>query len=270
MSVRGDDGNGKKTLSALRENWRRIIDERLAKVLGSSFRQQILWILNERIASPTELSIELDASMNKVCHHVMMLKKAKCIELVGERPVGNAVEHFYKATARAFLEDMEWPLVPDTAKVGLRATLLKNVLNDAVAAVVNEIYDSYEDSHMSWTPMLLDSQGRQEVARLLEESLLETIAIQERAKARLASGDTPGVSYTVSILGYPSVGGKKKVGPPIEATELASSGSSQARDAVKASKKKGTKARGKKTTKGRAGKAKGKVSPKSKRKDASK
>jgi DNA-binding transcriptional ArsR family regulator len=204
-------------------SWRQIIDECVGKALSNSFRQQILWIVNERAASPSEIAEELGETLNKVCHHIDVLKDAKCIELAFTRTIGNRVQHFYKANSRAFLDDVEWPKVPESLKEGLRATLLRNVLDDAIQAVVDGTYDSIDSApaHMSWTPMILDTQGWEELTEILERALLEAIAVQESAKERLLASDEAGTSCTVSILGYASVGGQKKVGPPSDARELA-------------------------------------------------
>jgi hypothetical protein len=120
----------------------------------------------------------------------------------------------------------------------MRATLLQNILDDSIEAVVEETYDQFEGSHMSWTPMILDAQGRMEIAEILERALTEAINVQESTKARLMDSQEAGTSYTVSILGYSSIGGRKKVGPPVDAEALAGAG--------KESKAKGGK-RGRKT-----------------------
>jgi len=229
--------------------WRRIIDECIAKVLGNAFRQQILWILNERIASPSEIAEELGVDLRKVCNHINVLKEANCIELVYVKPVGNRLQHFYRATSRAFLDEVEWPKVPDSVKGGMRATLLRNILADVIEVVAEGTYDELEGSHMSWTPMILDEQGRNEIAQILERALLEAMTVQEATKERLVSSGAAGVSYTVSIMGYPSLGGEKTVGPPIGAQELATSANIQSREASKEedAAEKDTKASGKAT-----------------------
>jgi DNA-binding transcriptional ArsR family regulator len=208
-------------------SWRRIIDEQIAKALGNAFRQQILWILNERVASPSEIAADLGIDLRKVCNHIDVLKKAKCIELAHIKLVGNRLQHFYRATSRAFLDDLDWPSVPDSVKLGMRATLLRDILVDAIETVVEGTYDEFDGSHMSWTPMILDEQGRNEMAELLERALREAIAVQESTKERLASSGEAGNSYTVSIMGYPSLGGTKTVGPPTHPQELAISASDQ-------------------------------------------
>jgi hypothetical protein len=148
-------------------------------------------------------------------------------QLAYVKPVGNRLQHFYRATSRAFLDGLDWPSVPDSVKVGMRATLLRNILGDAIEAVVEGTYDEFDGSHMSWTPMILDEQGRNEIAEILERALLDAIAVQESTKERLASSGEAGVSYTVSIMGYPSLGGKRTVGPPTDAQELAVSAGDQ-------------------------------------------
>jgi DNA-binding transcriptional ArsR family regulator len=210
-----------KATREVRGTWRRIMDECIAKALGNAFRQQILWILNERVASPSEIAHELGADLRKVCNHINVLKEAECIELAYVKPIGNRIQSFYRATSRAFLDEVDWPSVPDSVKTSLRATLLRNILDDAIEAVVEEAYDEFARSHMSWTPMILDDQGLEEIANILERALLEAIAVQEETKKRLTSSGKKGVSFTVSILGYSSCGGKKTVGPPTGAHELA-------------------------------------------------
>lgn len=246
-------GDTPKTRRPARK-WRQIIDECVGKALANSFRQQILWIFNERIASPSDVADELGEGLSKVCHHIKVLRDAKCIELVHTETVGNRVQHYYKANSRAFLDEVEWRKVPDSLKEGLRATLLSNVIDDSVDALVEGIFDSHEASHLSWTPLIVDEQARVKLAQVLERALLEVIAIQESTKERLGASGASGSSYTVSILGYPSTGGEKRVGPPVDVQTLVAPRETKAsRKATKKSKTGKTKARkGKVTGKGKA------------------
>ncbi len=181
--------------------------------------------MNEREASASEIADEMGETLNKVCHHIDVLKEAKCIEVTYTRRVGNRLQHFYKANSRAFLDDAEWPKVPDSLKEPMRATLLRNVLDDAVEAVAEGTYDSIEsaDAHMSWTPMILDTQGWGEMIAILDRALRDAVEVQESTKERLIASGKAGTSCTVSILGYASVGGERRVGPPSDAQELAAS-----------------------------------------------
>lgn len=222
---------------ALRVRPTKAIEEHISKALSHYLRVQILWILNERMASASELAEELSAPLNRVSGHIKVLKKAGCIEVADSRVVGNTVQKFYRATARIFLDDTEWPSIPPTVQEGLRITLLQNLIDDAIEAVAHAIYDSVNDSHMSWTPMLVDEKGREEISQILARALKEVMAIQELAAKRLCEADEEGLSYSVSLLGYPSIGGLRKVNP----ARSAESGSGQDRGAAEKSKTKRSK-----------------------------
>jgi DNA-binding transcriptional ArsR family regulator len=189
------------------------IEKHISKAFGHYLRIQILWILNERVASASELAEELSAPLNRISGHIKVLREAECIEVVDQVVVGNAVQKFYRATARVFFDDTEWRAIPPTVKEGLRITLLQNLVDDAIEAVEHELYDCRDGSHMSWTPMVIDERGVEELAKLLDEALRKALAIQRRAAKRLCEADEEGIGYSVSILGYPSIAGIKKVNP---------------------------------------------------------
>lgn len=188
--------------------------------MHTELRAQILILLNERIASRPEICKELGASFNKVRHEMEVLKKTDppLIELVYEKPVRGTVEKFYRATTLAYVDPSEWPGVPDAVKAGMRGSLLDILVDDAVAAVKDGIFDSLPGAHMSWTPMILDEQGWKDLTAILFRALEEAIEVKEDSAERLLAEDAKGTSCTVSILGYPSANEDRKVGPAMEAS----------------------------------------------------
>jgi hypothetical protein len=196
-------------------------DKTVVTGMHNELRAQILILLNERVASRPELCKELGASFDNVRYEMEVLKKTKppLIELVHEKPVRGTVEKFYRATKQAYLDRSEWPGVPDAVKVGMRGSLLALLVDDAVAAVEEGTFDSLENAHMSWTPMILDVQGWEDLTALLLRAMEEAIKVKEDSAARLIANDEEGTSCAVSILGYPSANEKRKVGPPASAAE---------------------------------------------------
>ncbi len=102
----GHNGNGR---SALPVNW-----ERLARATAHPLRVSILEILGidgGRVLSPSDLSRELQIPLSNTNYHVTELAKAGLIELVRERQVRGATEHFYRlpgaVSARASEEGAE-------------------------------------------------------------------------------------------------------------------------------------------------------------------
>src|SRR3954467_145557 len=78
-------------------NW-----ERLARATAHPLRVSILEILgidNGRVLSPSDLSRELQIPLSNTNYHVTELAKSDLIELVRERQVRGATEHFYRLPA---------------------------------------------------------------------------------------------------------------------------------------------------------------------------
>jgi DNA-binding transcriptional ArsR family regulator len=85
------NGNGR---SAVPVNW-----ERLARATAHPLRVSILEILGidgGRVLSPSDLGRELQIPLSNTNYHVTELAKAGLIELVRERQVRGATEHFYR------------------------------------------------------------------------------------------------------------------------------------------------------------------------------
>jgi|GEM_PF-484915 len=87
----GLNPNGRSSLPV---NW-----ERLARATAHPLRVSILEILGidgGRVLSPSDLSRELQIPLSNTNYHVTELAKAGLIELVRERQVRGATEHFYR------------------------------------------------------------------------------------------------------------------------------------------------------------------------------
>lgn len=190
---------------AERLQWRGVFDQRILKSFGSPLREKIMWILNERDASPSEIADELGEPLNRVSYDIGVLRKAECVELVERRIVGGAVEHIYRANTRFILDELEWPEIADSVRQGMRGTLLRAVVDDAVAVVSAGTYDLLPKSHMSCVPFVVDDQGREDVAAILKTALEGILDVQEQSRERLGAAGEKGQPYTVSILGYPAM-----------------------------------------------------------------
>lgn len=89
--------NGRPGGHSIPVNW-----ERLARATAHPLRVSILEILGldgGRVLSPSDLSRELQIPLSNTNYHVTELAKAELIELVRERQVRGATEHFYRLPA---------------------------------------------------------------------------------------------------------------------------------------------------------------------------
>ena len=98
LQISGDAAqNGRPGHSSIPVNW-----ERLARATAHPLRVSILEILGidgGRVLSPSDLSRELQIPLSNTNYHVTELAKSSLIELVRERQVRGATEHFYRLPA---------------------------------------------------------------------------------------------------------------------------------------------------------------------------
>lgn len=90
-------GNGSNGHSSLPVQW-----ERLARATAHPLRVSILEILGldgGRTLSPSELCLELQIPLSNTNYHVTELAKSGLIQLVSQRQVRGATEHFYRLPA---------------------------------------------------------------------------------------------------------------------------------------------------------------------------
>ncbi|HEX7245376.1 MAG TPA: winged helix-turn-helix domain-containing protein [Solirubrobacterales bacterium] len=186
------------------------VDQKLVKALAHPLRVEILTILNERMASPNELSKELDEGLSQVSYHVKVLKDFECIEMVKTEPRRGAVEHYYRATARAFLTDKDWKSLPDSVKPGVSASSIRMIIENVFGALKVGTFDSREDRHISWTPGYVDEQGWEELVDLINDTLSKIIKIHAGSAKRLAKSGETGIPVNVVLLNYETPPAAKK------------------------------------------------------------
>jgi DNA-binding transcriptional ArsR family regulator len=178
------------------------VDQRLVKALAHELRVQILTILNERMASPNELAKELDEGLSQVSYHVKVLRDYECIELVKTEPRRGAVEHYYRATSRAFLTDRDWKRLPASVKPGMSAKLMQLIINDAAMSLQEGTFDAREDRHLSWTPVILDDKGWSDLTKAIAANLDEVMKIQKQSAARLTKSGEDGYNVSVAMMAF--------------------------------------------------------------------
>lgn len=186
------------------------VDQRLVKALAHPLRVEILTILNERMASPNELSKELEEGLSQVSYHVKVLKDFECIEMVKTEPRRGAVEHYYRATSRAFLTDSDWQSLPESVKPGVSASSIQMIIDDVVGALTGGTFDARDDRHLSWTPGVVDQQGWEDAVDLANETLDRVLAIHADSAKRLAKSGEEGIPATMVVMNFQGLSAEAK------------------------------------------------------------
>lgn len=176
----------------------------LAKALRHPLRVEILAILDNRTASPAELSLELNQPLGNVAYHVKELVKFRCAELVNTRPARGAIEHFYRAIRRPYFHDADWEALPVGARQGISSSIVQMVVKDVAQSFDAAAFDRREDRHLSRTPLVLDSEAWGEMNAMLNEMVERALDLQAQAASRMAASREKGLTARLVLMGFES------------------------------------------------------------------
>ena len=158
-------------------------EARIAKALAHPLRARILQRLGERVASPGDLAVELDAPLGVVSYHVRMLRDYDCVELVRSEPRRGALQHFYKATARPNLDDAQWRTLPAQLRRELAGETIGDLVSDLASAADAGTLDDPEIV-LTRTPLELDEKAFKKLNKLLAKTSEQALAIAAESAAR--------------------------------------------------------------------------------------
>ena len=176
-------------------------EARIAKALAHPLRARILQRLGERVASPGDLAVELEAPLGVVSYHVRMLRDYECVELVRTEPRRGALQHFYRATARPRLDQDQWRTLPAGLRRELAAETIQEIVDDLGEAADAGMLDDPEMT-AERTPLELDERGWRKVNRLLARTHEQVLAIASESSARAAEGSANGFPTELAILHF--------------------------------------------------------------------
>jgi len=177
-----------------------IDDPRYVKAMSHPLRVRILALLDERPASPVELSGWLGSTLGTTAYHVRTLERLGLIELMGESRVRGAVEHHYRARERPSVSDEAWAAIAKQAAVSASLETI-----DAYAKAASEAggFDD-GDAHLTRSSMHLDARGFEDVSQACLRILAQLDKIEEAATARIAldphSGETKDVALVMMLF----------------------------------------------------------------------
>ena len=163
------------------------LDPTLVKALGHPLRLRILEVISDRgEASPVALAREFGRPLATVSHHARVLRDLGCIEVVRTRQRRGAVEHFYRAVSRPFLDDDDWAQLPAVLRRGMARELFRRIFTEASDSGTEGGFDD-ASACIARLPLELDERGRRELSELLHATLQRAEAIERRSQARAAN-----------------------------------------------------------------------------------
>jgi DNA-binding transcriptional ArsR family regulator len=176
--------------------------DRVVRTLSHPLRLEALRILNDRVASPNEISRELGESLGTVSYHVKELLHEGAIELVRTEPRRGAVEHYYRGEVPTSHDDRSWAKLTETARAEITSVTLRGMLGEAVRALNHGTFDARADRHLSWLWMDMDEIGWRELMEHQAQWLEELERIKADAAERLASSGESSQRVVAGMMGF--------------------------------------------------------------------
>jgi DNA-binding transcriptional ArsR family regulator len=176
--------NGLTTLTQITE----IDDPRIVKGLAHPLRIHILRVLQERVASPSEIAARSDASLGTISYHVRYLERVGLIELTSTKARRGAVEHYYRAVGRLRITDNAWAQLPGAVRESLVGSTLDQIGRVVTEAAADGGF-TRDDTHVTRNRFRLDDQGFSELSVALARLVDQALEIERDSVRRLGEAN---------------------------------------------------------------------------------
>lgn len=168
----------------------------LGALVAHPLRSQCFTLLAERTASPAELAAELGENLGNVSYHVRKLWRGGVVEIVEEKPVRGAMEHFYRAVKMPLFSDEEIAEASIEDREVISRQVFSLMTANATTAVEAGTFVKRPDYHITRVPMRVDEDGWGEMRDLFEQTLEQIFEIQEKCAERMGGTDDAGFPVT--------------------------------------------------------------------------
>jgi DNA-binding transcriptional ArsR family regulator len=167
--------------------------EVLVKALNHPVRVKALTILTEKIASPKEISAQIETPLSNVSYHVRVLDELGLVEIVEEESVRGSVAHFYKAVERPLIDNPDWEKLSPKVRSAFSGYVIETLMSDAANSLAAGVFDQREDRHLSRTSLVLDEKAWRKVSEIQAKALNQILKEQAAAAERLRKGKSPAI-----------------------------------------------------------------------------
>jgi DNA-binding transcriptional ArsR family regulator len=181
---------------------------RLAVVFADPIRLKIVSELFMREMSPKQFYDTFGGgSLSRVDRHFKRLAEHGWLRLIRKASGGRrrgATEHFYRAPELAIFDLETWALLPESLRSEFSWRIFEQFAERVKEALEAGTFDSRSDRHFTWTPLVLDNQGRERVIAAVNALFTSLFEEQDDARLRIAkSGEDP-MQATVGLAAFDS------------------------------------------------------------------
>jgi len=164
------------------------LDKRLTQALNHPLRTEIIAILSDTCASPSEMADMLGEELSNVSYHTKQLRELECIEVVDKEQVRGAVKTRYRATTKMLLDNPDWERLGRTVRTGISINAVNEVSRRAADALEAGTFDRRTDRTLITMKPEVDEPGWKEVNAALRTAFERIGDVEVEAAARKAVG----------------------------------------------------------------------------------
>lgn len=186
------------------------LDQRVARGMAHPIRAEILSYLTAHpVSSPAEMfragvGKSAGIELSHIAYHVRVLEELALIEEVKSQPVRGAIEHFYRAISRMFLDVEAWEGLPQEMKTAISVKAVEESFDRVSNAVALGTFDSRDERTVINLGLMLDDEGFRAASQKLDE-VMEWLQEQQTASVQRTQGnDEKLVQTSVSMLMFES------------------------------------------------------------------
>lgn len=181
---------------------------RLGVVYADELRMKIVTEAYMREISPKLFHEEFGGgSVPRVAQHFDKLAEFDWLTLRREETGGarrGAVEHFWRATELAIIEDETWAALPASIRASFSWITFEQLTERVSAAIVAGTFDARSDRHLGWTPVVLDRLGWERLIAAADMTFRSILEEQDRADRRLAESGERSILATAALAVFES------------------------------------------------------------------
>lgn len=182
--------------------------QRLAVVLAHPIRLKIVTELSMREMSPKQFFEEFGyGSISRVDEHFKILVKYGWLSFVRPESGGKrhgATEHFYRTIELAVIDNDTWAELPYSIQVEFSSTIYEQLAERFTQAMEAGTFDARADRHFTWTPVIVDQLGWENVTAALDRLFEALFEEQTNAKLRIYNSGEASILTTVALGGFES------------------------------------------------------------------
>jgi DNA-binding transcriptional ArsR family regulator len=177
---------------------------RRRKAPGVSLRVRIIAACNQREVTPKEIARQEGLPLATVGYYFRVLEKEGYLHVSRKEKARGFMRHFYVADRKKVITDKEFAQMTPEQRHEASEALLRDFLAHCREALQEGTLDARSDSHLSWSPLLLDRRGWNDLQTALDRMLDRGHEIQSESRDRLRqSGEEP-IPTTFALGGFES------------------------------------------------------------------